>query len=148
VGDYTVMFPGSDVEESAETTPTLAGPIDIHMAMVTLDEAAYIVSFNEMDFLEGIELTSQDEDDILSDGVDGAVESFEDGDFVYVKDISIGGNPGKEYKARGRAQGMDMVVMGRAYLVGTRLYQLLVTATEKGLVKDDVEKFFDSFELD
>lgn len=144
---FSVMMPGKDVEVQSSSTSTAAGPIMIHMYSVSLSKAYYMVAYNEMSFLEGIELTDSDKDDILEGGVEGAIGTFPDGEFVYRRDITLRGHPGKEYRADGTKNGMEMVVFGKAYLVGTRLYQVMATTTKSDANDENIKKFMDSFKL-
>jgi hypothetical protein len=56
-------------------------------------------------------------------------------------------HPGKEYRADSTKNDMEMVVFGKAYLVGTRLYQVMVTTTKSDANDESIKKFMDSFKL-
>ena len=56
-------------------------------------------------------------------------------------------HPGMEFIARGQLQGHDVYLRGRLYLVGNRLYQVIVFGRKDTLPPSDVNKFLASFAL-
>ena len=144
---FSVLMPSKDVQTESSATSTVAGPILINMYSVSLSKAYYMVAYNEMDFLEDADLSDSDRDDILEGGVEGALNTFPDGEFIYKRDVTLDGHPGKEYRAEGTKNDLKMVVFGKAYLVDTRLYQVMVTTVKSDANDEGIRKFMDSFKL-
>jgi len=61
--------------------------------------------------------------------------------------IGLEGNPGMEYIAAGKFNGRDAYLRGRIYLVGNRLFQVVVFGDKHTLPLSDINKFVDSFKL-
>jgi len=55
--------------------------------------------------------------------------------------------PGLEFVAAGRFKGRDAYLRGRLYLVGTRLYQVVVFGDRETLPRSDITEFVGSFKL-
>lgn len=146
-GGFSVMMPGKDVETEKTTTYSEAGPIDLYMHSVSRNDAFYMVSYNDMDFLEDIQMTAADMNDILEGGVEGSKSTLPGGKFIYRRNTSMSGNPGKEYRIEGTKDDLDVVVFGKVYLVGTRLYQVVVTTLKSNAESEDISKFMNSFRL-
>jgi hypothetical protein len=56
-------------------------------------------------------------------------------------------HPGMEFIARGQLKGHDVYLRGRLYLVGNRLYQVIVFGRRDTLPLSDVNTYLDSFKL-
>lgn len=56
-------------------------------------------------------------------------------------------HPGMEFIARGQLKGHDVYLRGRLYLVGNRLYQVIVFGRKDTLPLSDINKFLTSFDL-
>lgn len=146
-GGFSVLMPSDKVDTEKSTQYTEVGPIDLYMHSVSRDDAFYLVSYNDMDFLEGIKMTSADMNDILEDGVQGSKNTLPGGKFIYRRNTSMAGNPGKEYRIEGKKGDLEVAVFGKVYLVGTRLYQIVVTTTKENAESKDIPKFMESFRL-
>lgn len=144
---FSVLMPSKDVEVESNTASTVAGNIEIYMYSVSLSKAYYMIAYNQMDFLEDAELTDSDMNDILEGGVEGALNTFPDGEFIYKRNTTLSGHPGIEYRAEGTKNETEMVIFGKVYLVGTRLYQVMVTTVKGDANNPDIAKFMDSFKL-
>jgi hypothetical protein len=144
---FLVLMPSKDVKVESNTASTVAGSINIYMYSVSLSKAYYMVAYNQMDFLEGADLADSDKNDILESGVEGALNTFPDGEFIYKKNIKLNGHPGMEYRAEGTKNKTEMVIFGKVFLVGTRLYQVMVTTLKDDAGNPNIRKFLDSFKL-
>jgi hypothetical protein len=83
-------------------------------------------------------------DKILDDGRDGAVKNIK-GKLISESKISINKNPGREVTIEATAG--DAVLRAKFFLVGQRMYQLMVTTSKKKSKSYQILKFLDSFEL-
>jgi len=61
--------------------------------------------------------------------------------------FKLEGHPGMEFVATGKFQGRDAYLRGRLYLVGTRLFQIVVFGDKQNLPLSDINQFMDSFKL-
>lgn len=87
---------------------------------------------------------SKSADKILEDAKNGAVNNIQ-GILVKESKISIGKNPGRDITIETTAG--NAVVRARFYLVGQRVYQLMVTTDKKWAKSYNINKFLDSLEL-
>jgi hypothetical protein len=62
-------------------------------------------------------------------------------------DISLESHPSMEYIASGTFNGKDAYLRGRLYLVGNRIFQVVVFGNKESLPLSDVNKFVSSFKL-
>jgi hypothetical protein len=72
------------------------------------------------------------------------IQGKQQGDGVQFK---LEGHPGMEFVATGKFQGRDAYLRGRLYLVGTRLFQIVVFGDKQNLPLSDINQFMDSFKL-
>jgi len=63
------------------------------------------------------------------------------------KEISMDGNPGREFRGTYSSEGHTAVVQFRFYLVKGRIYQFGVFGNKKAFAPGKVDKFLDSFKL-
>ncbi len=62
-------------------------------------------------------------------------------------DINLESHPGMEYIASGTFNGKNAYLRGRLYLVGNRVFQVVVFGSKESLPLSDVNKFMNSFKL-
>lgn len=135
-GGFSVLMPKQPTKSSQEVN-TKAGPTTLHMYMVEYPSMAYAVMYNS------VPGTIADPEESLDRARDGAVKSF-GGVLVTDRKITLEGNPGREVRVKG---GKDMMITFRHYVVGNKLYQLMVSYPEGYDASDQVKKFMNSFEL-
>lgn len=136
-GGFSVSMPGTPTEET-NTSSSAAGDIDMHMFSLRSGGNAYLVGYSDYppDLLEGIE-----PDDLLDFARDGAVSG---GTLVSEAPITLNGHPGRDLTVETSEEGMKIYI--RMYLVGNRLYQVIVS-TRDGDLTEDMSDFLDSFKL-
>jgi WD40 repeat protein len=140
-GRFRVLMPGEPVKQD-QVAPTPAGPITVHMFMDENKAANYsfTVGYNDIP-----PFAPRGNDDTMLDGVrTGALASFPGARLVGEQRIKLGSHPGRDLTIDLAAKGM---VRQRIYLVGNRLYQLLVARSGSWPSAAAIDKFFDSFEL-
>jgi hypothetical protein len=137
-GRYRILMPGSP-QISTEPVPLPDGRrVQMHQAMVEGPNVAYLST--HVDY--PAELVQQTSRETLLDNVRNG--SSKGHTLVREKRLTIGGNPGREYVIS-RANGITLVT--RSFLVGNRLYQVIV-AGRAGIEQDpDTGKFLQSFTL-
>jgi hypothetical protein len=119
---------------------TAVGPIDAHMFVASPDpNIAYIVSYS--DYPE--EMVKKSDPQKMLDGArDGAAKNV-NGKIESEKKIKIDGHPGRDFViATERFQIRD-----RIYMVGSRLYQVMLVGSKDVISGKDAEKFIESFKL-
>jgi len=139
---FTVMTPKS-FEVSRDTTQSAAGEMELITYLAELGSVAYGVVCSDFpqDFVDKTEANT-----LLKNGSIGFINQFK-GKVSSEQLLSLQGNPGLEIALTGVTQGVDIFAKARFYLVGRRLYQVMVIA-EKG--KEDakaIDKFLGSFKL-
>ena len=83
--------------------------------------------------------------DVVILGV-GAVANV-DGKLLNERRVTLQGHPGREMWVKAESNGEQGRVHARIYLVGRRLYQMLVAGSEAQFSESDAEYFLDSFQL-
>jgi hypothetical protein len=63
------------------------------------------------------------------------------------KEISVGGHPGREFRAEGKVAGEPFVTSARVVAVGDRLYEVAVVARAEQAAAADSDLFLGSFKL-
>lgn len=141
-GKFTAEFPGSPKEQS-QAMPTPLGTITAYIVGYESRSAAYMVMY--ADYPQShVQSTSADE--ILDGACDGAASNI-NGRVISKTPITIGNHPGRELRVSATHEGKQVEVRNRVYLVGNRLYQVLVTSAPGGTQDSTANRFVDSFKL-
>ncbi len=135
-GRYTASFPGTPKEVTQRTETG----VDATIASLQSTDAAYAVAFND---LPKDALAKQSADQLLDAARKGAVDKVK-GKLVSEKKVTADGFPGRELTID--APG-ELQLTEHAYLVKTRLYQVLVVARKAKGMPDDTKKFLESFKF-
>jgi hypothetical protein len=83
---------------------------------------------------------------MLAGARDGAVANA-NGQLVSDVEVTLNGYPGREFSAAVTQNGQEFVLRQRVYMVGNRLYQVLVLVPKGEEDSPEVEAFFQSFQL-
>lgn len=139
-GGFTVSLPGKP-QQSTSSAKTDLGPVEMHeVAGTAKDKTTYAVVYCELP----AELAKQGDPEKLLDRIrDGGAASVH-GKPIKETKITLGDNPGREIEI----DGLGGTRLWRLYLVGGRLYQLLVAPDSGRPPSERAKKFFDSFKLD
>ncbi|MBN2378455.1 hypothetical protein JXM67_01450 [candidate division WOR-3 bacterium] len=137
-GGFFVRMP-QEPEMQTQMIPTTAGSTPLYMYLVDFGAVAYAVMYSDLPYLE----EDADLDKVLDERRDAAVASS-NGKLRSEKKISIDGHPGRELRID---TGDNMAYTGRLYLVGKRLYQVIIVVPQGVDAKEATEKFLDSFRL-
>jgi len=137
-GQFSLTLPGTPKEQT-ETINTQAGDIDLHLFLLEKSDIAYMVGYS--DYPEDLLKVAKPQQ-ILDGARDGAVSNVK-GELLQEKTATLKGHKGREIKIKTEKG----IIRARLFLVGSRLYQLMViTGKEKALSKN-IEKSFDSFKI-
>lgn len=132
-GGFVVLMPGTP-EEETQTEKTEDGDSEQHLFTVATSEGVFLVSYadfaNEIAQLDSEELLGAAAEGYLTDGAK----------LITQRPISLDGIPGREIKYE---DSDGSIGQARIFLVKQRLYQV----STLGSNTNDVQKFFDSFQL-
>ncbi len=141
-GGFRVALPGTP-KEKVQSVPGINQPIEIRMFLVERGDASYGATF--CDYPEAIALA--DPDRVLEGGIEGALKNLK-GKLLAKRNITLQGHPGREFSASftapNKAPGL---YRARAYLVGARLYQVILCGPEAEIAGDAGDRIFKSFAL-
>lgn len=145
-GNFTVKVPGKPKKQT-QTVDTELGKVEAIYYLVELKEGkgAFAVAFNDYpkDFV-----AKADAEAVLDGAREGNIKPH-NGKVTSETKIKLDGFPGREYTFSGKLGGDGEPITGnvRLYLVGDRLYQLMVLASEKiPAEREDIGRFFYSFD--
>lgn len=141
-GNFSVMSPFS-LEESSQTVDTAAGPIEIHFFMADDGNSAFMVGYSDYP-AEIVDIN--DPNDMLDGAAEGATANI-NGTLVSQNNITLDGYPGRELALEGTFDNFNASAKARIYLVGNRLYQVLVISSEGNITTEDMDAFLQSFKL-
>lgn len=142
-GRFSIMIPATP-EESTQTMNTQAGKIDLHMFTAEKGDVGYIVGYS--DYPEDV-VKQSDPENMLDGSRNGAVSNV-NGKLVLESKVSLDGNPGREIVIDAKTgAGQDATVKARIYLVGSRLYQVMVIGPKGQISSADMDEFLQSFKL-
>jgi hypothetical protein len=133
---FSASFPSAP-QLITKKVDTAVGSINIQMYTAELPTAALVVAVNDY----GSAIAGTDPDVALDGARQGALSNTGCHQ-ISSKTISLDGNHGVEFEGENQAVHMSV----RIYLVGTRLYQIMVV-TPFGNTFPDKTRFFDSFKL-
>jgi hypothetical protein len=137
---FTIQFPGTPVKQ-VEKIKTPTGTIDVisYALKPSKDRPAYLLSYSEFAG-QPDKLTPQQR---LDKAQAGALASTK-GKLQSQKNFTLQGYPGRELLI---ATPEDQHLRTQIYVVGDRVYQLIVVGPADQVASKDADKFFDSFKL-
>lgn len=140
-GHYKVRFPSAPSKDTANV-PTAAGDIAFTTHMAAGKDVQYGVMFGDFpaDMMKDFNLDAG-----LDGARNGAVNNI-GGTLLEEQQITFAGQPARAFSAKASAEGMDFLLYARVFMVGPRLFQMIVVHDAK-LQGVEIDKFFDSFEL-
>lgn len=137
-----MLLPGRPRQE-ARALNTSAGALTMTMYSVSLERGTMGVAYIDYPAAAlaagGIREQLDAARDALLRNIRGGVRSEED--------ISIGGFPGRQLYAEGRAGAESALLKARFVLAGSRLYQIAYVGIKDGVAMADVDMFLASFKL-
>lgn len=143
--NFSVSLPGKPVL-STNDIPTDAGTVRLINFTAESEDGIFYIGVSEYpaEFnLSGREKT------VLDESLTGAMADFESSSLISRKEITLGEFKGLEFQINSKLNGGNVIVTGRFFLVGSKIYQLLATFTEINYNsnKDNVNIFLNSFKL-
>jgi hypothetical protein len=140
-GGFSVLLPGKPRKE-ARTVKIDDIAVPLEMLSLQTKGAAYGVGY--ADFPPGASPETQARR--LAAARDQLVANIA-GELKSDKEISVGGHPGREFRAEGKVAGEPFVTSARVIAVGDRLYEVAVVARAEQLAAADPDLFLGSFKL-
>jgi len=141
-GNFSVMTPVT-MEESTQTQPTAAGPLQMHLFGGENRSAAYMVMYFD---IEKNLLQNARAEDMLNGGRDGEIRSM-GGTLKSSKATTLDGAPGVEYVFTGKVKDVPYEGSARVFLIGNRIYHMLVLNKESKATAEQVDNFLNSFKV-
>ena len=138
-GGFVVLLPG-EPSLDRKSMQTDFGAIDMHMYTVASDNMYCSVAF--YDVPTGIGKTN---DVLLEDTCNGFVKGANLTEKAERRAISLGAHPGREII--GESPDGAFLLMARYYLVGKRIYLVMVGTAIAEASSPDVGRYLDSFRL-
>jgi hypothetical protein len=142
-GKFSITAPG-ELKEELQSVDTDVGKIDIHMYTLEKSGRAYVVGYS--DYPQEM-INQTDPQKLLDGGRDGAMKNVS-GKLIKEKKITLKENPGRELVLDGTsASGQEATIMARLFLVGNRLYQVMVVTPKGADSSSETSDFLGSFKL-
>jgi hypothetical protein len=143
-GGFSIMSP-LPMEEASQTVDTELGSIEIHTFMVEQSDRAYMVGYSDypQDYID------QSDPEIILDGArDGAVGNVNGKLASEIKLLLEDQYPGREIVITAMLdQDHEGTIKSHMYLVGNRLYQVMVIAASGEMSVQEMDDFINSFKL-
>jgi hypothetical protein len=137
-GRFTINGPGTPQEKSSDVK-TAAGTVKLHQFVFTSGARAFIASYTDYPSSP----PKGGEAKMLKSAEDGFVRNVQ-GTVTRAKAIKLGAHPGREFDLK-TANNLEM--SARIYLVGPRLYQVVVGSPVGQHGPTETKAFLDSFRL-
>jgi hypothetical protein len=141
-GAFSVLMPGTPTEQT-QTQDTDWGPIEVHMFTVEQGDVAYLVGYN---VFPAAVIQAVSPAQLLDSARDGQVETVK-GTLLSEEVITLDANPGRDLEIQVEGEDGTSSLRSRLFLVGDRLYQLVVAGPKGQSTSSNTIKFLDSFEL-
>jgi hypothetical protein len=141
-GRFALMmpeFPDYNVQEVL----TPVGPLELHIFSVNSEDSVFMAAYN--DYPEFV-VSSSDVGKMLDGARDGAVSNV-DGTLLSESQIRLQGYPGREMWIEADVEGQEGLARARIFLVGRRMYQILVAGPKSQFPSQDAERCLNSFLL-
>ncbi|MFO0957525.1 MAG: hypothetical protein U0800_08675 [Isosphaeraceae bacterium] len=142
-GGFRVAFPGEPKSQETKVPgPAGSGELDVHSFVYEERGRAYLVSYNDYPAIDADKVG-----EFLDEVMTGSVQKFK-GKLGSKRDIKLGTSPGKDYQYTIPGPKGDTIAgRSRIYLVGNRLYQLVLIGDEAFVKSKDANSYLDSFEI-
>ena len=115
----------------------------MHMFLAEQGQESWAVVY--ADYPEEV-VQASDPDAMLDGAVAGAASNV-GGEVVSKAEIALDGSPGRECTISLVQNGQDMVLRARIFLVGNRLYQIMVIVPKGEENSQEIDSFLQSFQL-
>jgi hypothetical protein len=141
-GGFSVLLPGRPTEQT-QKQKTEAGDLELHMQICEFKNGMGVVGIAYADLPPVVALTG-DRKAMLGGALHGAAQSMS-GNVKRESSIELGAHPGIE----GEFDGLSgrATVRYRAYIVNSRLYQVMVIMLASDVDESTVNRVFDSFRI-
>ncbi len=137
---FTAEFPGKP-KKITRTVTRNGMTLEVHYVGYASGNRAFSVVYS--DYPSG-HVQSTGAENVLAGARNGAAQSV-GGRIVHHESITLGNHVGQEVKIKDAGKGMEM--RNRMYLVGDRMYQVMVVAKTGNSENAEANDFLDSFEL-
>ncbi len=143
--NFSASFPGKPTLTTNDI-PTDAGTVKLINFSSEVSDGIYYIGVSE--YPKGFNLKGR-EQAVLDESLTSAMSDFENSSLTMRNDITLGSYPGLEFQLTSKLNGGNVIVSGRFFLAGSKMYQLLATFTEGGYNsnKEKISGFFSSFKL-
>jgi hypothetical protein len=138
IGRFKVLLPGLPKKSEIDTESDFGKGV-LHMYTVGVNKTMYGVNY--ADYPAKIKKVSIKQ--VFDSSRTGAVANLK-GKLSSEKDIKLGDHPGREIQIEVAGKRLFRV---RVYLVGQRLYQVVVFGTKEAATSKLADRFLDSFKL-
>ena len=143
-GRFRATFPGSPKEQVVKVPAPPVGEIETHILVVEKGGLIYAVAYNDLPKV----VVDADPKATLEGGVQGAVKKIEGGKLIAERDITVDGNPGKEFEASmAGPKGVAGVYRSRIVMAKPRLYQVIHAGPKDAVMSDAGAAFLKSFQV-
>jgi hypothetical protein len=138
---FKADFPSTPTKIINRTVSQNGMTLRVHYVGCDFDGGAFAVMYS--DYPQG-HVQNTGIERVLTGARKGAAANA-GGNILSHKSISLGNHKGQEFETNDVAKGMATRI--RMYLVGDRLYQVMVVAKSGRMDNSKADQFFDSFEL-
>jgi hypothetical protein len=142
-GRCSVLMPGTPVLQRKGLLG-LAVNGEVHGVELKKPDAAFFLAYFDLPRKDGKRIP-MDERFLFAGAREGMISSSPDAIAEGEREVTLDGNPGREFTFTIKGKGKMMV---RMYLTRTRLYGLLAGGSNIHPDSPDVKKFFDSFRIE
>jgi hypothetical protein len=134
-GGFSIYMPGTP-KESVQYVDSAAGKLELHQFTVEDGNIAYIVMYNDYP------RTPESQETFFNNVRDGGANAVK-GKVTKEKVISRQGYPGRAFDI----ETTDTLLLQDVYLVGKRLYQIILGVPKADKMPSQANQFFSSFKL-
>jgi hypothetical protein len=143
-GKFSVMVPVTLKEETTSVTLPQGGERQVHMFSGETKQLAYVVTYTDYGFATPI----KDPQTLLNSVRDTGVAAPSGGILEKQSPLTLDGNQGIEYSVNYKDNNnVDSYSRTRVYIVGNRMYQLIVAGAKADASEASISAFLTSFKL-
>ncbi|NLI98444.1 hypothetical protein GX441_07290 [bacterium] len=146
---FSVLMPAPVVFDS--TQGMVAGKsMTTYFYSFDFSSGSFVMSYTDIPYLADIKdkETFEHEVQLLLEGnLANVVTSFENSKVIYNEKITVDSQPGRVFQVTGTFSGVPVQYTSRRYVIGTRLYEIMVQSVIGAIPAEYFQRFFESFEL-
>ena len=144
IGRFSILLPGTP-QEAKQSVQTPGGAVELHLFAIELknNAGAYILAFADY---PAATVKEKGAEQLLTESRQAMLANTPGAKLAGEKKITFDGHPGREVSIE-TSKPQPGIMRDKMYLVGNRLYQIMIAGPKEKVESREADKVFDSFKV-